>query len=497
MAQGGVERELKLAVSSAFVLPNLSALGVRVLELTAQSLRSTYFDSPDLRLWHRRITLRHRLGEGASAGTWTLKLPHGVTEVSLERAELEWDAPIESLPSEAERILEGVLRGAPLTTLASLQTERRRLSLECSDEQLAELDDDLVTIHGGPHDGETFRQIEVELEGADEGFLSRCAAKLEEAGAWVDEQPVKIAHALDDTAPSEEVHLGAGSSVGEVVQACLQQGLARILDHEYLLRLGDDPATEAIHQTRVAARRLRSDLKSFRSLLDPRWVVSTRAELRWMGGILGEVRDADVLAEGLRLRHGGPGEVSDGSSPLLEELRAQRMRAISDVIAMVSSQRYLDLLDDLDEAATYPPFAGRGSDRKASEALKGIIRAPVRALRKQARKASKHPSDHQLHRIRIRSKQVRYVAEASVPIAGKKAARLAEAAEALQTQLGQHHDAVVAEAWLGERAQGASANVAFVAGWRAAEQSHRQATHRRGWRAALKRVERSAHQWLD
>jgi CHAD domain-containing protein len=497
MAQDGVEHELKLAASREFVLPDLSDLGARVRRLPDQSLRATYFDSPDHRLWRRRITLRHRTGEGDARGTWTLKLPRSSTEISLERAELEWDGALAALPSQVEDILEGILRGAPLRTLTSLQTERQRLSIESAEHQLAEVDDDLVTIHGGPRDGATFRQIEVELEGADENFLESCDTMLREAGAWVDEQPVKLAHALDLSATSEDVALSAGSSIGEVVQASIQRGLGKILDHEYLLRLGADPSSEAIHQTRVASRRLRSDLKSFGSLLDPLWVATTRAELKWVGGTLGEVRDADVLAEGLGLQRDTAEDETPGSRALRLELEAQRLRAIDDVIAMVSSERYLDLLDDLAAAATHPPFVGRGLDRKASKALKGLVKAPVKALRKQARKAGKHPSNHQLHEIRIRSKQVRYAAEASKPVVGEPAARLAEAAEALQSQLGEHHDAVVAEAWLGERAQEATAHVAFVAGRRAAEQSHRQAVHRKGWRSSWKRVERAAHEWLD
>ncbi len=497
MAQDGVEHELKLAASEEFVLPDLSDLGARVRRLPDQSLRATYFDTPDHRLWRRRITLRHRTGEGEARGTWTLKLPRGSTEVSLERAELEWDGPIAVLPAGVEGILQGILRGAPLKMLASLQTERQRLSIESIEHQLAEVDDDLVTIHGGPRDGATFRQIEVELEGADEDFLESCDTMLRDAGAWVDEQPVKLAHALDPSATSDDVVLSAGSSIGEVVQASIQRGLGKILDHEYLLRLGAEPSSEAIHQTRVATRRLRSDLKSFGSLLDPRWVAMTRAELKWVGGTLGEVRDADVLAEGLGLQRGAAEDETPGSRSLRLELEAQRFQAIDDVVAMVSSERYLDLLDDLAAAATHPPYVGRGSGHKASKELKGIVKAPVKALRKQARKAGKHPSNQQLHKIRIHAKQVRYVAEASKPVAGERAARLAEAAEALQSQLGQHHDAVVAEAWLGERAQRATALVAFVAGRQAAEQSHRQARHRKGWRSSWKRVERTAHQWLS
>jgi len=57
----------------------------------------------------------------------------------------------------------------------------------------------------------------------------------------------------------------------------------------------------------VASRRLRSDLRTFRRILDPAWRTGLSAELRWMGDVLGAVRDRDVevmgrTIEGLTLR---------------------------------------------------------------------------------------------------------------------------------------------------------------------------------------------------
>ena len=41
--------------------------------------------------------------------------------------------------------------------------------------------------------------------------------------------------------------------------------------------------TERIHQSRVAMRRIRSNLRTFRLLLDPGWGTALRAELAWYG----------------------------------------------------------------------------------------------------------------------------------------------------------------------------------------------------------------------
>ena len=71
-------------------------------------------------------------------------------------------------------------------------------------------------------------------------------------------------------------------------------------DHDDRLRLDpSDPPVLDVHQARVAARRLRSDLKTFSLLLEPGWVGRVRDELRWVGDALGAVRDTDVLVNTL------------------------------------------------------------------------------------------------------------------------------------------------------------------------------------------------------
>jgi len=79
----------------------------------------------------------------------------------------------------------------------------------------------------------------------------------------------------------------------ELVRASIEKGVERLIKADPFVRLGDDP--EAVHSARVATRRLRSDLRTFRPILDAPWSEALRAELRWLGELLGRVRDADVL----------------------------------------------------------------------------------------------------------------------------------------------------------------------------------------------------------
>ena len=506
MADDPIEREVKLAADPQFVLPDLRDLVKQTVRLPEQRLLAAYFDTPDHRLWARGITLRHRSGEGVGGGIWTLKLPREQTGTALERTELEWSGVVESMPGRIDELLLGVLRRTMVRKIATLETARRRLILQGKKRSLlAELDDDLVTIHGGPHDGKRFRQIEVELDEAGEALLRKCVDRLTDAGATIDDLGPKLARALDEQvlAATGLPVLGRRSTVGELVSVAIRSGLDRILDHEFELRLAaDDPSVHAVHQVRVAARRLRSDLKTFRSLLDPLWVRHTRSDLQWLGEALGRVRDADVLGEHLGLNGRARMGDSKGVTRLRRELRQQRSLSARQLGEVLTSERYLLLLDKLHAAGLRPPFlpgTGNGphpAGQKATKHVAKTVRGPWRKLRKEVRHAGREPTDRQLHSIRIKAKQLRYAAEAAQPVVGREAARTARAAEALQTVLGDHHDAVVAEQWLHQRARGAPWKVAFSAGRMAAEQSRRQEELRGEWRCRLASLRARARRWL-
>ena len=131
---------------------------------------------------------------------------------------------------------------------------------------------------------------------------------------------------------------------------------------------------------------------------------------------------------------------------------------------VLEGDRYLSLLGKRLHAAAYsPPFSRNqptssdaernsgASGRRSCNSVRSLARscaASGEALRRKVRKLSHHPSNEQLHRIRIRSKHLRYAAEAATPAIGKSARRTAQKAEHLQNILGKHHDAVAAESWL-------------------------------------------------
>ena len=236
--------------------------------------------------------------------------------------------------------------------------------------------------------------------------------------------------------------------------------MAGLLHHDPLVRTGRDPG--AVHQARVATRKLRSNLRTFGPLLDPEWTEPLRSELGWLAMGLGAVRDREVLLERLRER-GKSLPVSDqrSAASLLQILEVQIDDLRKKLLADLDSQRYVDLVERL-VAAAHSPQTLPDADQPAAGVLPALATTPWRRLRSAVRGLPKTPTDPELHRIRILAKRARYAAEAVAPVAGPGAAAFARAAAKLQTILGEHQDGVTAQAWL--RSARVTGKRAFVAG---------------------------------
>ena len=398
-------------------------------------------------------------------------------------------------PAEALAVLAGVLRHATLQRIVVLASTRKRLVLR-NDQgaDLGEIDDDVVTVAKGTHKGLTFRQIELEFADGDSpaeptGYVvDAVVKKIRKAGARI-EHVQKFAKSVGlDGPPSEEpsVRLGRRATVGDVIQWSIASGYERLLDHDYRLRLQpQDPPVQAVHQARVATRRLRSDLKTFSPFLDPVWLRHTTAELKWLGNRLGQVRDADVLAQ--RLESAGTGE-------LRLRLAAQRRDYSAELAEAINGDRYMHLLERLHAGSNLPPLyvdplsqknsGGRyRPDDPARDVLPVLVGRPWKRVKRRVRKAGSKPSDTQLHKIRIASKQLRYAAEAAEPVIGQAAGRTARRAKDLQTVLGDHHDAVAAKEWLQGVALDGTGSAGFAAGQLACTTQREQQALRRRWRA--------------
>ncbi len=494
-----IERETKLDADLDFSLPDLRGMVPRTSVLPSQRLWSTYLDSADLRLWAARITLRHRRGEDEGPGIWTLKLPRPPEASRTVRAEYTWVGPSNPVPPEARAIVAGVVRRQPLKVVAELECTRRRVALKDeSGELIGEIDHDAVTVHGGHQDGLRFHEVELETAG-DDDRVEMVLGRLLEAGARPGSAGPKLGRALGRPQGDDPVGSGRKPTVKDVVQQGIGSSLRRLVDHDYRLRVDPShPAPEAIHQARVVSRRLRSDLRTVGELLDPVWLRHTRDDLQWLGSALGEVRDCDVLADYLADRRRQDRVDPEGRAVLTAVLRRERAEACHEVARVIGSDRYLTLLDKLHAAASNPPLARPSlASEPARDVLVPLAGADWRKLSKAVGRAVRRPTDRRLHKVRARAKQVRYAAEFLAPAVGKQARSTAKAAKRLQTLLGHHQDAVVAQRWLRGQAETGPGVVGFAAGQLAADQRNRQLEARAGWTSRWHHLDRARRRrWL-
>jgi CHAD domain-containing protein len=493
------EREAKLAAPPEFDLPTLGGPedGFVAEPQAARRLQTTYYDTADLRLARWGASLRWRPGEG-----WTVKLPEGEDGALLVRAEHVFGGDGRRPPAEAVALVRAFVRTGRLSPVVRMRTVRRPVELrEPAGSRLAELADDEVQVLDGRRVVSRFRELEVELDDAgDEDLLEQVLDRLLEAGAQAAEPTPKYLRALGgrervlgpEIVPPE---LDGDATVDELLRHDLASGTLRLFRHEAGVRTGEDP--EAVHQARVATRRLRSTLRTFSSLLDPSWTDRLRDELKWLADLLGQVRDTDVLLERFSEHLAAlPGADAKVGPRLLAALVDQRDSARRRLLRAMGTERYAVLLDDLVAAAAAPALLP-GADRPAAEVMPPLVAKPWKKLRKQVRKAGDDPPDDQLHQIRIRAKRARYAAEAVEPVIGKPAEDYADAVADLQSVLGDHQDAVVGEAWLREAAGAARRDVALVAGELIAAERASAADTRGRWRPVWKAASRKKlRAWL-
>jgi CHAD domain-containing protein len=493
------EREAKLAAPPGFDLPELGGADDAFLAepQAPRRLTTTYYDTPDLRLARWGASLRYRPGEG-----WTVKLPDGQHGVLLVRGEHVFAGNGRRPPAEAVALVRAFVRTAQLSPTARMRTLRRPFELrDPAGARLAELVDDEVQLLDGRRITGRFRELEVELAAdADADVLDQVLDRLLQAGAQAAEPTPKYLRALGGRervlGPEvDEPEVDAGAGVETLLRHDLAAGTLRLFRHEAGVRVGEDP--EAVHQARVATRRLRSTLRTFSSLLEPDWTDRLRDELKWLADLLRAVRDTDVLLGRFREHLAAlPAADAKLGPRLLAALVEQRDAARTRLLAGMDELRYATLLDDLVAAAAAPALLP-DADRPAAEAMPPLVARPWRKLRKAVRQAGDDPSDDELHQIRIRAKRARYAAEAVEPVIGKPAERFADAAADLQDILGDHHDAVVGEAWLRQAAGSARRDAALVAGLLIAAERASAAASRDGWRPVWKALDRKKlRAWL-
>ena len=472
-AQATIERELKLDVGPGFRLPKLPGE-----PLAPRVFVSVYYDTADHRLARNQVTARRRTEKRRHR--WQVKLPRGAA-----RLELEMRGSAAEPPPDVRRLLAVYTRDAALAPIATLLTRRSGVLVSDLRGPVAEVVLDSVSVFEGKRVAQRFREVEVELVGkGTEQDLQHIGALLRAAGARDGDGRPKVFRAVGLDLPDESKALDPSASALDHVLAMLRAQLEAVRAHDPGTRLGSDP--EELHQMRVAVRRLRAILRAARPLLDADRVEAARRELAWVGTALGVRRDVDVMIEYLRaeLATLEPAE-RRGGQRLLQRLGEAREATGLEVTKALDSDRYLALLDQLEEMIAHPPPPAEDM------ALSDIAGREFKKLRKTVAALPETPGDADLHEVRIKAKRARYAAELAARTVGRPAERFVEKAKHLQDILGEHQDAVVAEERLRELFDGVRGRRAgFVTGRLVERQRARRLAARAAFASYWPKVER-------
>ncbi|OAE02675.1 CYTH and CHAD domain-containing protein [Arthrobacter sp. OY3WO11] len=491
-ASQGLEIEKKYDVGDGAAVPALDSLpGVaRVAAPHTDVLEAVYFDTGRHILASRRITLRRRTG-GTDAG-WHLKLPPletGATGTEPQQRR-ELHAPLGQpgvVPDSLLDHIQAYLRGAAVAPVVRLETRRTTHALYGEDGgHLADLADDRVTaerLHPGKGAGaisggqQQWREWELELVHGGPELFAPAEELLMEAGARPAGHASKLARALggevggqgprDGNTP--DLAAGKKAPAAAVVTVYLGGQIQEILAQDPGVRL-EEP--ESVHNMRSAVRRIRSALAAYRKLYSARPVRHLRDELKWLGQLLGGPRDAEVLLDRLRGHLGElpPGEGVDAASDRVERrVGGEFDDGYRQLQEALRSDRYFRLLDELEAFRDTPPVrsdAVSGGRRESAKAVDKSARRLRRSHKAAAR--ARRGTDHEnaLHQVRKDAKRLRHVAETAALVRGRRAGKVAKAAQRQQKILGDFHDAVIARDLLitaGSRQEQTAAAAVFAA----------------------------------
>jgi triphosphatase len=413
-----------------------------------QRLRATYFDTPNCDLWKHGFALRVRTN-----GTGHVQTLKQFTSSSIDHG--EWEA--ETTGSEPNLDL---VRNTPLARLAAKSSIRQ--ALRATFKVNVERTSYLLAVSGGvieasldrgaiEADGEKLgvRELELELKSGDHHHLFNLAR------AFVAQAPLHPSL----ISKAERGHLLAGGAWGRPAksskprlnkemtceQAFQQIGQTCLRDfHLNMLGLEKLKNAEAVHQGRVAVRRLRAAMTLFKPMVFDIAYRRLRGELKWLAQVLGAVRDRDVLRANLLDRAtGDEASTQTQASELANCLEAERLRARQAAVEALNSERgrilLLDLVLWIEDGRWKRQASGVTGEPIQSFAGRRLRKRHKKLVRQGADLAHLAPGPR--HKVRIEAKELRYMADFFVDCSGivndhRSSKKLIDCCEKIQTALG-------------------------------------------------------------
>jgi CHAD domain-containing protein len=201
---------------------------------------------------------------------------------------------------------------------------------------------------------------------------------------------------------------------------------------------GDDEV-EALHDARVATRRMRTLLRLLKKAFPSRASRRHNRALKRAGDLLGAVRDLDVLIGDAQQEHDQRGEIPR-LRPLIAAWTEERSHARTSLLKHLESAPFQMWLHEFQGFVEATATGARGEGRLCDELPELIWNryGVVRAYQQQIQTASL-PA---LHELRKDVKQLRYLLEFFAELLGDEILDLVAGCVQVQDALGVLHDAV-------------------------------------------------------
>jgi len=406
----------------------------------SHELISVYFDTPDLALQKAGVSLRVRESKGRRVQT--LKRGEGLSREEHE-APIVGDEPDRDLGPLKDFLPEG----DRLDPAFNVRVTRRQRTFRYEGAEIELALDQGEVIGGTRHS--PICEVELELKAGPPAALFALARELSRAAPLYISFDGKAARgqALVAGAPlqarrSERVSLPRHATAAQAFQTVARNALGQIAANAAVLRA--QPAAEAVHQLRVAVRRLRSALSTFKPVVADHQLAAVKADLKWFAGRFNDARNLDVFADGAAAQTRDLPAPPPGLDALTEALATARKKAWAEAAETAASARFRGLMID----ATAWVETGDWIDAARPQPAKALA---GQALKKQFHKVLKRgrhlkrADDTARHHLRIEAKKLRYAAEAFAGLYPQKAmGRFIGRVKGLQEVLGALNDLAVA-----------------------------------------------------
>jgi triphosphatase len=455
-AAAAVEIELKLEIERGDVPLIAASPLLASAQCNGANQVTVYYDTADGSLRKQGHSLRVREAQGRFVQTVK---PMTASAGLFARAEAECEiGSIEPDMAAAHAVLPDSLKPRDELQPVVRSAVRRTSWRVARGGSTIAVDLDEGTIIGGAR-SQDFTELELELLSGDpRELLALARALTAQVPARIGvlskaERGFALAHGLlDRVNKAAAVDVTRAMTVTEafavIVNACLRH--YRLNEPLVVARR----EAEALHQARVAMRRLRSAFSLFKSAIADHDFPRLREELRWFTAQLGDARNLDVYLG----RDLAPNE--------RRAVAGRREQAYDQVLVAMNSERVRTLILDL---VAWLAVGAWRSGRRATRPIASYASRRLTTVWLSIAHAGHticEMDEHRRHELRIQIKKMRYAIEflrGVYPKAAKQQRRFANAVEELQESLGRLNDLATArslrevdedEDWLIEEPEG-------------------------------------------